>query len=227
MALVTGANRGTGLAIAEELDRRGYRVLALNRSLRKESWLREFEVDLADSDAVRQAVAEAVAHAGRLDVCVANAAFRHLAPVGQMAGADWDRAVAVNLTSVFVLVQAALPALRRSRGSCVVMGSHAGTRYFEGGAAYSATKAALKALVETLLLEERRYGVRTTLVSPGAIANQDGDADPLKMTPAAVARCVADVLQAADTGVVVGEVELRPGLLPPPNVYGIERLRYV
>lgn len=226
-ALVTGANRGTGLAIARELHHRSYRVAGLNRTLLGEDWLSEFPCDLADPAAVDGAVSRVLARFGRLDVCVTNAVTRTFAPIAEMEPADWDRAVAVNLTSVFRTVRATLPAIRAARGSYVIMGSHAGTRFFEGGASYSATKGALKALVETLLLEERAHGVRATLVSPGAIANEDGDDTPYKMATESVARCVGALVQDQPFDLVVGDVEIRPAQLPDPEISGIARLQHV
>jgi NAD(P)-dependent dehydrogenase (short-subunit alcohol dehydrogenase family) len=202
-------------------------VVALNRTLLKEPWLHEIECDLADPGAVHDAVAAAVAYAGRLDACVSSAVTRHLAPVASLSLEDWNESVAVNLTSVFALAQAALPALRASAGIILVLGSHAGSRFFETGAAYSATKAALKALVETLLLEERPHGVVATLITPGAIANVEGDADPRKMSTASVARYVGHLVQDRCDDVVVGEVEIRPARLPPPPVAGLARLLHV
>ncbi|MEV7122400.1 SDR family oxidoreductase [Kitasatospora griseola] len=227
VALVTGANRGTGLAIAAELHRRGYRVAALNRTPAGQDWLSEVICDLADPAAPERAVAEVLERHGRLDVCVANAVVRRIATVGELSAEDWDESVAVNLTSVFRLVQATLPALRASSGSYVVMGSHAGTRWFEGGFAYAATKGALKALVETLLLEERPNGVRATLLSPGAIANRAADDTPLKMTTESVARCVGYLVQDQPVDLVYGEAEIRPARLGEPQVAGLDRLQYV
>ena len=227
VALVSGANRGTGLAIARELHRRGYRVAGLNRTLLGEGWLDEFRCDLADPAAVDRAVQQVLTRFGRLDVCVTNAVDRTFAPLAEMDPADWDRAVAVNLTSVFRIVRASLRAIRSARGSYVIMGSHAGTRFFEGGASYSATKGALKALVETLLLEERPHGVRATLVSPGAIANEDGDTSPYKMATESVARCVGALVQDQPPDLVVGDVEIRPAQLPVPETSGIARLQHV
>jgi len=227
VALVTGASRGTGLAIAAELHRRGYRVGGLHRTPVGADWLREFPCDLAEPESIDAAVAAAVAHFGRLDACVANAAVRRLAPVGRLDPDDWDESVAVNLTAVFRLVRATLPAIRASGGSYVVIGSHAGTHFFEGGAAYSATKAALKALVETLLLEERPNGVRSTLLNPGAIANRYDDDTPLKMATASVAHWVGALVQDQPPDVAVGEVELRPARLPDPRLAGMARLQHV
>jgi len=226
-ALVTGASRGTGLAIAAELHRRGYRVGALHRKPTGADWLHEFPCDLTVPESIDAAVAAAVARFGRLDACVANAAVRRLAPVGLLDPGDWDESVAVNLTAVFRLVRATLPAMRASGGSYVVIGSHAGTHYFEGGAAYSATKAALKALVETLLLEERPNGVRSTLLNPGAIANRCDDDNTLKMATASVAHWVGALVQDQPADVAVGEVELRPARLPDPLLAGMARLQHV
>lgn len=226
-ALVTGANRGTGLAIARELHRRGYRVAALNRTPLGADWLHEVRCDLTVPGSVDTAVAEALARLGRLDACVASAVVRRLGPVTALDPHAWDESVAVNLTSVFRLVRATLPAIRASAGSYVVMGSHAGTRFFEGGAAYSATKAALKALVETLLLEERAHGVRATLVNAGAIANRHGDDVPYKMATASVAHWVGALVQDQPRDLAVGEVEIRPARLPAPQVAGLARLQHV
>ncbi|MDN3258842.1 SDR family NAD(P)-dependent oxidoreductase [Streptomyces sp. CSDS2] len=227
VALVTGSNRGTGRAVAAALHGRGYRIRSLNRTPSGEDWLGELRCDLTDPRRIAACVTEAVAGAGRLDVCVANAVDRAFAPLAGLPAEDWDRLVAINLTSVFHLIRHTLPALRASGGLFVAMGSHAATRFFEGGAAYSATKAALKALVETLLLEERGNGVRACLVSPGAIANLDGDEAPYKMSTESVGDCVAAVIDGWPRDVVVGELEIRPARLPAPPVTGIDRLLHV
>ncbi|OLR92240.1 SDR family NAD(P)-dependent oxidoreductase [Actinokineospora bangkokensis] len=227
VALVTGSNRGSGLAIARGLLAAGYRVRSLNRTPLGDPDLGELPCDLADAGAVVAATGRVVEEEGGLDLCVANAVDRVFTPVAQMSAADWDRQVAVNLSSVFHLARTALPALRARRGLFVVMGSHAATHYFEGGAAYSATKAALKGLVETLLLEERPHGVRACLLSPGAIANFDDDTAPTKITTDSVGRFVADLVTRMPADLVVGEVEFRPARLPGAPVAGIDRLLHV
>nr|AVW82908.1 short chain dehydrognase [Nocardia interforma ATCC 21072] len=225
VALITGSNRGSGRAIAEQLEARGYRVFSLNRTVSGQPG--ERQCDLADPAALASVTAGVLAEAGRVDVVVANAVDRVLDPIEKMSEEDWDRQLEINLSSVFRLVKHVLPALRRSRGLFVVMGSHAGSHYFEGGAAYSATKAALKALVETLLLEERNNGVRACLLSPGAISNLDGDDAPTKVSVESVGRCVASIVADWPTDLVVGELEFRPAVVPPPPVTGIDRLLHV
>ncbi|MFC7258013.1 SDR family oxidoreductase [Streptomyces lutosisoli] len=230
-ALVTGANRGSGLAIATALHDAGWRVLALNRTPAGLPWLRERVVDLGRPGEVAAAVDELLAELADgdgLDAVVANAVDRAFGTVATLPPAAWQRALDVNLTSVVALVQAALPRLRAGEGGRIVlMGSHAGSRFFEGGASYCATKAALKALAEVLLLEEREHGVVTTLVSPGAIANLPGDSSEFKMSRESVGSTVRWLLE-APADLAVGEIELRPARLPGSlPVTGLDRLQAV
>jgi NADP-dependent 3-hydroxy acid dehydrogenase YdfG len=226
VVIVTGANRGTGLAIATELHEAGWEVWGLNRTASGPTWVRELTCDLSRPEAAATAVAAVLRRRRRIDAVVANAVVRTLGRVGQIDPQAWRRAIDVNLTSVLRLVQAALPALRERQGGIVLMGSHAGERFFEGGASYCATKAALKALAEVLLLEERPNGVRTTLMNPGAIANHADDESPLKMSTTSVGRAVRWVLEAPqDTA--IGEIELRPARLPSMPVTGLDRLQAV
>jgi 3-oxoacyl-[acyl-carrier protein] reductase len=226
-ALLTGTNRGTGLAIAEELHRRGYRVVAINRTLGGQPWLIEVQCDLVDHAALERAVEIIMAAYGRLDICVFNAVVRRLGRLAELERAAWSDMIAVNVLSVVSLIRSTLPAMRANRGKYVIMGSHAGSHYFEGGAAYSATKAALKAVVETLLLEERANGVRATLVSPGAIANRDTDDSAYKMAPASVARLVGILAQEQPEDLVVGDIEIRPSRLRESEITGLDRLQHV
>ncbi|MFJ4624504.1 SDR family oxidoreductase [Streptomyces sp. NPDC088812] len=225
--LVTGANRGTGRAVAEELRAAGWRVWGLGRTPADLPGVENVHCDLRRPQDVGPAVRQAAERAGGLDAVVANGVERALGDLATLPLERWQEALDVNLTSVIALVQAALPSLRARGGRIVLMGSHAATRFFEGGAAYCATKAALKAITEVLLLEERHHGVGTTLVSPGAIANLPGDTSPLKMATSSVAATVRWVLEApGDT--VVGEVELRPARLPEEvPVTGLDRLQAV
>lgn len=227
VVLLTGANRGTGRAVAEELRATGWRVHALSRTSARLPWLHEVACDLRYPEQVGPAVDRVAAAAGGLDAVVTGGVVRALGDVASLSLDDWREAVDVNLTSVLALVQSALPYLRRGGGRIVLMGSHAGSRFFEGGAAYCMTKASLKALAEVLLLEERVHGVRTTLLSPGAIANLPGDDSPTKMATSSVAQAVRWTLEAPDD-TVVGELELRPARLPArPAVSGLDRLQAV
>ncbi|WP_242905069.1 SDR family oxidoreductase [Actinomadura terrae] len=226
-ALVTGTNRGTGRGIAEALRDSGWNVLSLNRTLTGESWLGEIECDLADPGDIDRALAEVGERVDRLDACVLNAAVRRLHPVASLPLPELRESVAVNLMAPFHIAQSALPLVRAAGGLYVFVGSHAGTRFFEGGAAYCMTKSTLRALVEVLLLEERRNGVRAVLVSPGAIANRPGDGSPLKMSARSVGRFVEQLITRTPADIAVGEVEIRPARLDPQGALGLDRLQHV
>ncbi|WP_189938673.1 SDR family oxidoreductase [Streptomyces sulfonofaciens] len=225
IALVTGANRGTGRAIRERLGKDGYTVRCLNRRS-CDDHTDPVTADLGDGQAAFDGARAVLDGAPGLDLLVLNAVTRSLGTVGELSPRDWDTAVAVNLTANVRIIQAALPLLRAAGGHIVLMGSHAGERAFEGGLAYCATKAALRSVAEVLLMEERPHGVRTTLLNPGAISNLDDDFSDQKMSVESVAAVVSWVASApADT--VLGEVELRPARLGTPPAIGIDRLQHV
>lgn len=224
-ALVTGGSRGIGLAVAGALAAAGYDVTTASRTGPGPAGTTHVPCDLSDPADV-EALAASVGRGG-LDVCVLNAAVRRLAPVAETTEASWRASVETNLGANVALCRLLLPALRRSGGYIVIVGSHAATRFFEGGLAYSATKAGLKALAETLLLEERQHGVRTCLLSPGAVANRAGDISPGKIAPSSVAELVVWLVTAAPADVAFGEIELRPAALRTPPISGMDRLQYV
>ncbi|GAA2362873.1 hypothetical protein GCM10009854_48170 [Saccharopolyspora halophila] len=226
VVVVTGANRGVGQAIATRIADAGYTVVALSRQPCPDVRVRHVACHLDDRASVEKACSALLEECDRIDAVVANSAVRSLGQVAELAPQDWDEAVEVNLSSTFTLIQRTLPLLRRCAGRIAVVGSHAGSHYFEGGAAYCATKAALKALVEVLLLEERPRGVRTTLLNPGGIANLPGDNSATKLTVQSVAEAVLWVLQSPQD-LVVGELEIRPSKLPDMPVTGFDRLKAV
>lgn len=226
VALVTGGNRGVGQTVATTLADSGYIVITLSRQPCPDPRVTHISCHLDDHDSVERACTVVRSEFDRIDAVVVNSAVRNLGEVADLPVRDWREAVEVNLCSAFTLIQRTLPILRRCQGRIVVVGSHAGTYLFEGGAAYCTTKAALKALVEVLLLEERPRGVRTTLLNPGAIANLAGDYSSTKLTTQSVAEAVSWVLQSPQD-LVVGELEIRPSRLPDMPVTGFERLKAV
>src|SRR5207237_6800579 len=107
------------------------------------------------------------------------------------------------------LARQVIPALRQSRGYIIIMGSHSAAHFFEGGVAYCATKAALKAICEVLILENRGYGIRTTLVNAGAIRNRPINNDDRKILPETIARIIYDLVHSSSDS-IVRVVEIRP-----------------
>lgn len=179
IALVTGGTRGIGAAIARRLAKEGARVALLARhtdaltKLAKEIGGGAVGVacDLRDSETLERALGQL--HdlvGGTPDIVVNNAAAFLVASVEETSIAAFGDMLAVNLTAPFAVVHTLLPAMRTAgRGHIVTIGSVADRTTFPGNAAYAASKHALRAMHEVVRDELRGSGVRTTLVSPGAV----------------------------------------------------------
>ena len=183
-ALVTGASRGIGLAVARVLASGGTRVAMLARSS-DELRARAAEVggeavvcDVTDADDVARAVAQVgEAFGGAPDVLVNNAGIFDLATVEETSPATFRRSLDVNLVAPFVLVHHFLPAMRaRGSGHLVTIGSVADRTVFPENGAYAAAKFGLRALHEALRAELRGTGLRVTLISPSAVDTPIWDA---------------------------------------------------
>jgi NADP-dependent 3-hydroxy acid dehydrogenase YdfG len=178
-AIVSGASRGIGLAIARALTERGVRVAMLARSA---AALRDaadalgglatpIECDVSDPlavEAMSAVVCQAFGEAP--DVLVNNAGLFQLAAAHLADPADFAAALDVNLVAPFRLVRAFLPAMRqRQRGHIVSIGSIADRMAFPENGAYAASKFGLRGLHQVLRAELAGSGVRATLVSPGPV----------------------------------------------------------
>lgn len=167
VALVTGGRMGIGLAIAERLREDGARVFTAQRG--RDEAFEGIEADLADPAVPAEVVAEVVARAGRLDILVNNAGFMQEARAEDMALQDWNRMIAVNLTAPFLLIKAALPHLRATKGAIVNIGSIEGIGCNPQHAAYSATKAGLHGLTRAIAVDHGAEEIRCNAVAPGWI----------------------------------------------------------
>ena len=177
-AVVTGASRGIGAAVARSLAAAGARVVILARSVAVlEAVARQMghdavavPCDVADGDSVRDAVAQIHAAIGTPDVLVNNAGRFILAPIAVTDPADFAAAIATNLSAPFLFVRSFLPAMLARRGGHIVtIGSIADRMAFAENGAYAATKYGARALHEVLRAETRGSGVRATLISPGPV----------------------------------------------------------
>lgn len=175
-AVVTGASRGIGLAIAESLAAAGARLTLVARDAGAieahaarlgGSALR---CDLADSADVERTVSDISKVIGAPDILVNNAGLFRLDAVDHTAPESFAAALDVNLVAPFRFIRSFLPVMReRGRGDIVNIGSIADHAIFPENAAYGASKHGLRALHEVLRLELRGSGVRATLVSPGPV----------------------------------------------------------
>jgi 3-oxoacyl-[acyl-carrier protein] reductase len=217
VGLVTGATRGIGRAIALELARRGATVAvtgrdpsAVDRTLDELSAVGGkgygVVVDLLEPAQIDDAVERCTAELGSLDVLVNNAGISTERGIASETREGWDETLAVNLTAPFLIARAARPALVRSRGCIVNVGSVLGVVATRDATAYCAAKAGLHHLTRQLALELAPDGVRVNCVAPGYIATDmfelgHGREEKQRIarlhplgrvgTPEEVARCVA------------------------------------
>jgi acetoacetyl-CoA reductase len=165
-ALVTGAARGIGAAIAERLRTDGLEVTTLDRDEGCDLRLDLSSDELPDLTGI--------------DVCVSNAAITDtLAPAHRMSPEQWSRDIDVNLTGAFRSVQACLPGMReRGWGRIVAISSGAAKTGLRGQVAYSASKAGLLGMVKTLAAENVHRGITANAVLPGMVATEKVRAMP-------------------------------------------------
>jgi 3-hydroxybutyrate dehydrogenase len=169
-ALVTGAASGIGHAIAARLEADGTAVLAVDLQPDPEGPGEPFEADLTTRDGNRAAVDAAVDRLGGLDGVVANAGIQHVAPVEEFPEDDWDRVIALLLTSPFLLAKYAWPALREAEDArFIAIASAHGLVASPFKSAYVAAKHGVLGLVKTLALEGADDGILTSAVCPGFV----------------------------------------------------------
>jgi NAD(P)-dependent dehydrogenase (short-subunit alcohol dehydrogenase family) len=171
LALVTGASRGIGAAIARALAGAGARVARVARTLPDTSdgpWL-DLPCDLTDPVQVARLAERVLGMEGAPAVVVNSAGGFLLRSLEDTTPADFDAQLAANLRASFLLARAFLPAMRAAGGGVYIsIGSVADHTGFPENTAYAASKYGLRGLHETLAAEYRGTGVRLTLVSPGA-----------------------------------------------------------
>lgn len=167
VALVTGGRSGIGRAIARRLHDEGATVITAQRGEDEEfDWI---AADFSDPHSPEQIVAETIARTGRLDVLINNAGMMQESTIEDLSLEDWQRNLNVNLTGPFLMIRAALPYLRKTRGSIVNTGSIEGLAANPGHAAYCATKAGLHGLTRSVAVDHGHEGIRCNAVAPGWI----------------------------------------------------------
>jgi meso-butanediol dehydrogenase / (S,S)-butanediol dehydrogenase / diacetyl reductase len=167
IALVTGGRSGIGRAIAQRLREEGARVFTAQRG--KNDEFESVAVEFTDPSAAPGVVDEVIRRAGRLDVLVNSAGMMEEKLAEAMSLEDWSRNIAVNLTTPFMLIKAALPHLRAVKGTIVNIGSIEGMAANPRHAAYCATKAGLHGLTRAIAVDHGMDGIRRNAVAPGWI----------------------------------------------------------
>lgn len=182
VALVTGAGRGIGRAVALALAREGAHVALMGLTgahlLAVEKDVNALGVrsavlpgDVSDEGSVSRCVAAAEQQLGPIDILVNNAGVYTHGPVDRLDALVFDHTIAVNLRGPFLLARAILPGMKsRRRGHVVNIASTAARRGFAGGAAYCASKFGLAGLSEAMLQDVRGHDVRVTCILPSTVA---------------------------------------------------------
>lgn len=228
VAIVTGAGRGIGRAIALTLATIGVDVVVVART--------QSEIDLSARDIdkigrkslpirsditqerdIDNLITQTIEHFGRVDILVNNAGIGMFAKVSELAVKDFDAMWAVNMRGVFLCTRAILPHLiRQHSGDIINISSLAGRNAFVGGAGYCSTKWALIGFSRCLMLEVRQHNIRVITICPGSVDTTFGDQSEVNLkSPGAIpkaediAQVVVDTLR-MPRNVMVSEVDIRP-----------------
>jgi NADP-dependent 3-hydroxy acid dehydrogenase YdfG len=182
VVVITGASSGLGEATARHLARAGAKlVLGARRLDRLEALSKELSLgrsaavktDVTDPAQVKELVDHAVRTHGRIDVLLNNAGLMPHSPLDRLKIDDWNRTIDVNIKGVLYGIAAALPYMKQQKaGHIINVSSVAGHKVGVGNAVYAATKHAVRALSEGLRQEVKPYNIRTTVISPGAVATE-------------------------------------------------------
>ena len=228
IAFVTGATQGIGRAIAFALGNEGWRVGFCARGSEQVAALEE-ALDAAGIEAagttadvgveadVDAAVRFVTERLGPIDTLVNNAGVLVAKPFLELTLEEWDRTMATNVRSMFLVTRAVLPGMReRRRGDVVNIASLAGRNGFAGGTAYTASKHAVLGFSRSLMLETRKEGIRVIAVCPGSVATAMLQDQPMMkadmeriMQPEDVAATVLAALQLPGRA-LVSELDVRP-----------------
>ncbi|MDB4948130.1 MAG: short-chain dehydrogenase/reductase [Gemmatimonadetes bacterium] len=230
-AVVTGASKGIGRAIARDLARAGAGVVISARNEDEVRRAREelsaetggrvvgVRCDVREHAQVREMIAGAARDLGGIDVLVNNAGVGGFGPVDEMDPAEWDQIIDTNLSGVFYCCHEAVPELKRRGGGWIInIASLAGKNPFAGGAAYNASKFGLVGFSEALMLDVRKHGIRVNYIMPGSVATYfnghvPSPDDAWKIQPGDIARLVMDLL-AFPSNALPSRIEIRPSQPP-------------
>ena len=228
VALVTGATAGIGRAIASALGREGYRVGVIARTTAKvDQTVAELErrgvtaagaaADVGDPTQVSIAVDRIVGRLGPVHTLVNNAGVGYLKPLVELSLEEWDRTMATNLRSLYLVTRSVLPGmLERRDGAVVNIASLAGRNPLVGGTAYAASKHAVLGFSKSLMLEVRKQGVRVIAICPGSVETGFGADRTVPrvsqsglLLPEDVAQAVVNALK-LPANALMSEIDLRP-----------------
>ncbi|MEQ9324831.1 MAG: SDR family NAD(P)-dependent oxidoreductase [Polyangiaceae bacterium] len=185
---ITGGSAGIGRACALTFARQGAKVAVSGRRTEKLKQVvadlqamgadaQAVSCDVTDDEQIEAAVGAVVDRFGRLDVALANAGFSVAGRVEELSGKDWRRQLGTNVVGAAMTAMFAIPHLKQTRGRIALVGSVAGFIYAPKLAPYNASKAAVRALGQTLSIELAGSGVSCTTLHPGFVESEIAQVD--------------------------------------------------
>jgi 3-oxoacyl-[acyl-carrier protein] reductase len=229
VAVITGASRGIGLAIAHRLGEMGARLAICARDAQKleaaTNHLRavapavfEEAVDVTRADQVTSFVQSTQKSLGPIDILVNNAGIGWFGPAHEATEETWDAILDTNLKSVFLMTKAVAPGMiEHKTGHIVNIASLAGKNAFKNGGVYCASKWGLVGLTECMAEDLRSFGIRVSAVCPGSVATDFSPhtgKDPAKMLQSEdIAHAVAMIVTQSPQS-FISEILIRPTAKP-------------
>jgi NADP-dependent 3-hydroxy acid dehydrogenase YdfG len=189
---ITGASRGFGRVWAEAALERGDKVAATARKVDSLAGLKEkygdsvltLELDVTKPGQAQTAIAEAYAYFGRLDIVLNNAGYSLVGTIEESSAEDVKAMYETNIFGALAVIKAALPILRKQGGGHILgTSSNLGHVTLPVIGYYSSSKWAFEAIHESLALEVAAFGIKVTIIEPGAYATEFGSQDSLKFAP--------------------------------------------
>lgn len=230
VALITGGSRGIGYGVAEALLNLDMRVAITSRSedsavkaAKQLTQLGRGKVlglvaDVRDYHSMQDAADVIMQKWGQLDVLVANAGIGHFGSVEDLSVEEWQETIDTNLSGVFYSIKATLPALKSSQGYVITISSLAGTNFFEGGAAYNASKFGVTGMTQAIMLDVRNHGIKVSTIMPGSVAtnfndHEISDKDSWKIQREDIGDLVVNLLR-MNPRALPSKIEVRPSQPP-------------
>lgn len=225
VALVTGASRGIGRAIAQRLASLGASVaicgrdraaLAESAALLEKSGMRVHSqvADVTQASDVTSLVSKTESALDAVTILVNNAGIGLFGPAHEKTEADWDRVLNTNLKSVFLVSRAVAPSMiRRGTGDIINISSLAGKNTFANGGIYCASKWGVMGLSGCMAEDLREHGIRVSVICPGSVATEFSTRGPKDSSKALIAEDVAHAVESIVTQrpqSFLSEIHVRP-----------------
>ncbi|MCU7613786.1 SDR family oxidoreductase [Chryseobacterium sp. GMJ5] len=224
VAYITGGTKGIGFGIAEILLKNGVSVAFSGRKKedveKAEKDLQQYSdnvlgivSDVRSLESEEKAVQTTIDRFGKLNFVIANAGLGVFKPVDELTSEEWNSMIETNLTGVFHTLKATVPELKKTEGYYITISSLAGTNFFENGAGYNASKFGVVGFTQAVMIDLRKYNIKSTVIMPGSVAthfngNIPSEKDSWKIQPEDMGNLVLDILK-MNPRVLPSKIEFR------------------